>query len=222
MALKEFKQSRMYIRNMQNLTKLGFDFNNNTEQEYYKIQSLLYTEYHINCESMLSIMKKFNIPSSKTMDTLFKLFDIESRNFAEANKIALLTKRKDPHCNYNHVSIWHTSWFGEQFYLRSSYEIELANMLDEQKVKYFVEHLRIKYFDTQQNQYRIAIPDFYLPESNTIIEVKSTYWLDEINMQNKQLCYSSLGYNFKLYLDHKIIDNWNVVGLPGLEPGKKD
>ncbi len=222
MALTEFKQSRLYLRKMQNLEKLGFDFNNDVEKEYLKIQSLLYTEYHINCESMLSIMKKFNIPSSKTMDTLFKLFNIESRNFAEANKIALLTKRKDPHCNYSHVSIWHTSWFGERFYLRSSYEIELAQFLDEQKVKYFVEHLRIKYFDTQENQYRIAIPDFYLPESNTIIEVKATYWLDEINMQNKKASYANLGYKFKLYLDHQIIDDWNMVGLPRLELGKKD
>lgn len=222
MALKEFKQSQMYIRKMQNLIKLGFDFNNDTEKEYLKIQSLLYTEYHINCESMLSIMKKFNIPSSKTMDTLFKLFDIESRNFAEANKMALLTKRREATCNYNHVSKWHTSWFGENFYLRSSYEIALAEQLDTQKVKYFVEHLRIKYFDTQENKYRIAIPDFYLPETNTIIEVKSAYWLDEINMQNKKLCYEDLGYKFKLYLDHKIIDNWSMVELPGLEPGKRD
>ena len=85
-----------------------------------------------------------------------------------------------------------------------------------------MEHLRIKYFDTQENQYRIAIPDFYLPESNTIIEVKATYWLDEINMQNKKASYANLGYKFKLYLDHQIIDDWNMVGLPRLELGKKD
>lgn len=157
------------------------------------------------------------------MSSCFVRCSIESRNFSEANKIALLTKRSNVYgSNYNHVSIWHTSWFGEQFYLRSSYEIELANILDKQKIKYFVEHLRIKYFDVQENKYRIAIPDFYLPESNTIIEVKATYWLDEINMQNKKQSYTNLGYKFKLYLDHQIIDDWNMVGLPGFEPGKKD
>ena len=33
MALTEFKQSRLYLRKMQNLEKLGFDFNNDVERE---------------------------------------------------------------------------------------------------------------------------------------------------------------------------------------------
>ncbi len=41
-------------------------------------------------------------------------------------------------------------------------------------------------------------------------------------MQNKKQSYTNLGYKFKLYLDHQIIDDWNMVGLPGFEPGKKD
>jgi len=205
MALKEFKQSQMYTRKSSNLIKLGFNFENNHEIEYYKIQSMLVTKYNIECESMLTIMKEFNIPSSRTMDILFKLFDIEARNFSEAASNALKLNRSKLPDNYKYTTSYHTSWHGEIFYLRSSHELELAKYLDGKQIKYFVEALRIKYFDTQQNKYRIAIPDFYLPESHTLIEVKSSYWLDKTNMEDKKKSYQELGYKFMLYLDHKFI-----------------
>lgn len=68
--------------------------------------------------------------------------------------------------------------------------------------------MRIKYFDSTQQQFRIAIPDFYLPETNSITEVKATYWLDEQNMRDKQQAYLKLGYTFNLFLDNKMIENW--------------
>ena len=77
MSIDNFLKSKLYKLKSPNLLKLGLNFNSKTpEHEYTKIQSLLYTEYHIKCESMLTIMKQFNIPSSKTMDTLFTLFDV--------------------------------------------------------------------------------------------------------------------------------------------------
>lgn len=41
-----------------------------------------------------------------------------------------------------------------------------------------METLHIKYFDTQRNEYRCAIPDFYIPSKNEIVEIKSLYTLD--------------------------------------------
>lgn len=208
MLIQQFSQSQFYKKKSPNLIKLGFDYNNDVDSEFLKIQSMLYTEYHIKCESMLTIMKKFNIPSSRTMDIIFRLFDIESRSFSEANRVAISSKRSTMPVNTTYKHIFHKSWFGETFCLRSSYEEDYAKSLDLTQTKYFVEHLRIKYFHTTQQRYRIAVPDFYLPKTNTIVEVKSVYWLDESEMRDKKDAYLSLGYNFLLNLEHKILENW--------------
>lgn len=208
MLTQLFIQSQFYQKKSPNLGKLGFNYDNDVNSEFLKIQSMLYTEYHIKCESMLTIMKKFNIPSSKTMDTIFRLFDIEARSLSEANYLAIATNRGTTPINTTYKHIFHKSWFGETFCLRSSYEEDYAKSLDLTQTKYFVEHLRIKYFHTTQQRYRIAVPDFYLPETNTIVEVKSVYWLDEDEMRDKKSAYLSLGYNFLLNLEHKLLENW--------------
>lgn len=66
--------------------------------------------------------------------------------------------------------------------------------------------MRIQYFDTQKNKQRIAIPDFYLPETNTIVEIKSSWTLDIQNMKDKFIAYKKLGYNTKLIYEHKEVD----------------
>jgi hypothetical protein len=208
MLLETFSKSQFYRNKSPNLIKLGFDYSQPIESEFLKIQSLLYTEYHIKCESMLTLMKKFNIPSSRTMDIIFRLFDIEARSFSESTTNALAQNRAQIRSSIVYKNIFHKSWFGETFCLRSSYEEEYAKKLDESQTKYFVEHLRIKYFHTEQKRYRIAVPDFYLPKTNTIVEVKSTYWLDENEMRDKKSAYLSLGYNFILNLEHQLLENW--------------
>ena len=61
----------------------------------------------------------------------------------------------------------------------------------------------LPYFDTQKQKYRTAIPDFYLPETNTIVEIKSGWAYDEINMKDKIVAYKNKNYLFKLILDKK-------------------
>lgn len=203
MSLTTFYKSKLYTRKSNNLINLGFNFDAPDHSlEYFKIQSLLITEYQINCESMLTIMKRFNIPSSRTMDILFREFDIEARSISEANRNALAEGRTDLPSNIStFTNIWHTTWDSKQVFLRSSYELSYASFLDEQKQPYEVECMRIKYFDEQQQKYRVAIPDFYLPDSNTIVEIKATYWLNVDNMKSKKQEYRRLGFNFKLIVD---------------------
>jgi hypothetical protein len=142
------------------------------------------------------------------MDIIFRLFDIEARSFSESQSNAITTNRVVMPNNTKFKHIFHTTWFGETFCLRSSYEEDYARLLDQSQTKYFVEHLRIKYFNSNQQRYRIAIPDFYLPKTNTIVEVKSTYWLDETEMRDKKEAYTSLGYKFILNLEHQLLENW--------------
>jgi hypothetical protein len=104
----------------------------------------------------------------------------------------------------------HTTWDDNEVFLRSSYEFEYAEILDKQKIHYEVESLRIKYFDTLDNCVRIAIPDFYIPSTNTIVEIKSEYTTNSINMRDKFKAYNELGYNAKLILEHKEVDIENI------------
>lgn len=202
-----FIQSQFYKRKSPNLTKLGFSFENDPKNEFLKIQSMLYSEYYINGESMLTLMRKFSIPSSKTMDIIFRIFDVRARSFSESTLNALNLNRAHPRVNAFTV-IYHTSWTGEVVCLRSSYEEDYAKLLDAQRIRYAVEHLRIKYYSKQENRYRIAVPDFYLPDNTTIVEIKSLYWLNAEEMRNKRDAYLALGYKFKLILEHKEVEDW--------------
>lgn len=202
-----FLQSQFYKRKSPNLVKLGFNFENNPNTEFLKIQSMLYSEYYINGESMLTLMRKFIIPSSKTMDIIFRIFDVKARSFSESTINALNLNRAQPRVNTFTV-IYHTAWTGEVVCLRSSYEEDYAKLLDQQCIRYAVEHLRIKYYSKQENRYRIAVPDFYLPDSGTIVEIKSLYWLNPEEMRDKRDAYLALGYKFKLILDHKEVEDW--------------
>ena len=201
----------MLKKQSRNLTKLGYDFSGDSLSEYLKIQNVLMTKYHIEQGSMLTIMKEFGIPSSRTMDTLFREFEITSRTLPEAYMVAIDQNRFDPAKNLpSFVNIWHTTWDAKKVLLRSSLEKQFAQDLDTKQIRYEVESMRIKYFDQEQSLYRIAIPDFYLPDDNRIVEVKSTYWLDVKNMQAKARGYTDLGFNFSLYLDGNIIENWSL------------
>ena len=108
----------------------------------------------------------------------------------------------------------HETWDNRMVYLRSSYELEYAQHLDQLKIQYDVEKIRIPYFDSKLNKYRYSVPDFYLPKSNTIVEVKSEFTYDKENMVNKIQKYIELGYNMILVLDHEEYDIRDVNDLP--------
>lgn len=108
--------------------------------------------------------------------------------------------------NYHYKHGFHITWFGTIVFYRSSYELDYCNQLDNQKIKYDMESMRIKYWDSVQQKERVAIPDFYLPESNTIIEIKSVFTYNKQNMIDRSIQYQNLGYKFKLILEHQEYD----------------
>ena len=146
----------------------------------------------------------FNNP--KHGNTIFSILNVKGRNLSESVRNAFLQGKLGTNVlksQYN--TCWHTTWNNKEFFLRSSYELDYAKELDEQKIDYNVEYLRIKYWDSQKQKYRCAIPDFYIPSENMIVEIKSFWTLDEQNMKDKKKAYLDLGYNFKLICDHKEI-----------------
>ena len=70
--------------------------------------------------------------------------------------------------------------------------------------------MRISYYNTITKSIKVAIPDFYIPSTNTIVEIKSNYTLDVQNMKDKIKAYKEAGYNFKLILENKDTNISNI------------
>lgn len=145
--------------------------------------------------------------SYKLGNTIFSILQCDTRNLSESITNAFMTgKLNVVDAKSFFKKEWHTTWMGKEVYLRSSYEIKYAKYLDKERINYDVECLRIKYYDTQRQCYRCAIPDFYLPDTNTIVEIKSSWTLDEQNMRDKFKAYKELGYNCKCICDDNDIN----------------
>jgi hypothetical protein len=148
---------------------------------------MIYEEFGINTNTLYNYFNKNGIILRSITESLVNAYKEER---LKLNNNITYSKAE-----------WHKTWNNKNVYLRSSYEKDFANNLDNQKIDYEVENLKIEYFDTKSNTYRISIPDFFIPESNTIVEIKSTYTLDKTNMRDKRKSYIENGYNFKLILD---------------------
>jgi len=177
------------------------------ESEFNCIRSTLHRLYWHEKMSTTQIAKMFNYKSSPTniAQKFFKGYlNIPvktvkysvNENFSEGRE-ALPIARSKYKCG------WHTTWYGKQVWLRSSFERDYAMHLDEERVMYLVEALRIEYYDTSKEKTRVAIPDFWLPNTNTIVEVKSSWTLDKQNMDDKARAYKQQGYSVILICDYE-------------------
>ena len=182
-------------------TKIGSE---NIIDEFYRVKDIIKYEYLINRITDEELKLKYNYNSGiSNFHKILKSLDIQTLNNSESLKFAIeLGRTKPGGYNFFHEYI-HISWEGNEYHLRSSYEDIYANELDRHKIKYDYENLVVKYFDSQKNEIRRAIPDFYLIDSNTIVEIKSTFTLDIQNMKDKFKAYKELGYNCKLICDFK-------------------
>lgn len=202
------------IKWYKNLIPFGFDYSKiGTDaffNEYEKAINLLVSEYLNNHLSPKDIYDKYNcskyINHSETILWILKKIGINTRGWSESTKNAIFQGKKVIPSPYGFCSCWHITWNNKEVFLRSSYELDYAKELDIQQIEYEVEFLKIKYFDSQKKEYRCAIPDFYFPDTNTIVEVKSNWTLDIQNMKDKFKAYKEQGYNCKLLYEHKFVD----------------
>lgn len=192
-------------------SKLGTE---EAEAEFYRIRNMLYDMYWTQHLTSSQITKIFNYPDPAHLtNNVFLRLEIPvktiSQSLYDAYKNGTATKH-----NYStkfYKACHHITWNKKDVYLRSSYELDYAKYLDENKIDYDVEKIRIEYYDTQQEKCRIAIPDFYLIEENTIVEIKSSWTIDVINMIDKVKAYKENGYNFKLILNHEETDLYSLL-----------
>lgn len=188
-------------------TNLVFD-------EFNKIKEEINDLYWGKGLSAVEIGELFNLNNRGPYNLLMHL-EIPIRTLSESTTNAIKLGKMNYQSNHSNMFLTenHLTWYNEVVFLRSSYEIDYANYLDNAKIYYEVENLRLEYFDTQQNKTRIAIPDFYLKDLNTIVEIKSDYTLDIQNMLDKVTTYLNLGYKFSLILEHKEVDIFNIDNL---------
>ena len=194
------------------LEKFGFDKSKiGTEEiinEFYRVRDIIEIEYKVNRITEKELKEKYNYKSgSANFHKILHSLNIETLNSSIANKISISLGRLNPGFDHVHFKEYlHNSWEGNIYHLRSSYEEIYANELDRNKIKYDYENLRIKYWDSQKQEYRSAIPDFYLINENMIVEIKSSYTLDKQNMIDKKKAYLEQGYKFKCICDFKEIE----------------
>ena len=183
-------------------TKLG---TLEVENEFNKIKQYIKDLYINDRITENELKEKFNYTSGLcNFHKILKQLNIKTLSSKEAIKLAYLMGRNGNAIIENQYhQQWHTTWNNKEVYLRSSYELDYAKELDKQKINYDVEYFHIKYWDSQKQEYRCAIPDFYIPSTNTIVEIKSSWTLDEQNMKDRMKTYKDLGYNTKLICDHK-------------------
>lgn len=179
----------------------------------------VYTEFFRIQDKILDLYSKCSLPEmcdiigykngDANLSNSLRVFKIPYRTKSVSVKKAILCGRlslstKEDFCRYKQG--WHDTWEGKKIFYRSSYELQYAKQLDEQKIKYDVESLRIEYWDSRTCEYRIAIPDFHLLDTNEIVEIKSSWTYDEQNMRDRFKKFKELGYKCKLILDKKDYD----------------
>lgn len=175
------------------------------ETEFYRVRDILYNLYWEEKLCGQEISDLFGYKNSHNLtQSIFKYLEIPTRNTPDKfMQNCILNGRHVIKEIYNNFkTCWHTTWNNKDVFLRSSYELDYAIELDSLKIDYDVESLRIKYFDSTQHKFRCAIPDFYLVETNTIVEIKSNWTFNKQNLKDKFAEYKKLGYNVKLILEH--------------------
>lgn len=186
--------------------KLGVRTDQSLRQSYRDSFEILKHLYFQENLSVIEIFKKTGV-CHKTLKNVFQDFGENLRSLSEGQRIAVQENRTSPpDASRVYKRGSHTTWEGIQVWYRSSYELDFAKMLDEQKIPYRVEEFRIPYWNSVVERRRIAIPDFYLPETNELVEIKSRWTYSEQEMKDKFKAYRNLGYRPRLILEHKELD----------------
>jgi hypothetical protein len=171
-------------------------------EEYYRVKCELNELYYKKEYSTQMLSEYYGHPDACNFIKIIKKF-IDRRTHSEASKLSIMNKRLEIPSSQKYLNGWHKTWNGKDVYYRSSYELDYCNELDEHKIDYETESQRIKYFDSVRNKWRVAVPDFELKDSHTLVEIKSSYTFDKQNMIDKFKQYMKDGWNVELIYEHK-------------------
>ena len=116
-----------------------------------------------------------------------------SKTLKEKFSLGLIKLGRPKKSKYN-------SLYNGKIYLKSKWELRVARFLDINKIKWHYEPFVVKYLDSEKNQNRGTVPDFYLPDYNLLIEVKGFMEKQKItNTKDKIKGLNEAGYNTLLW-----------------------
>ena len=101
---------------------------------------------------------------------------------------------------YKHTRC-HITWDKKKVFYSHTDELKFAIKLDVLKTRYEVNALQIIYYDYLSNKEKVSIPNFYLPDDNTIIEVRNEKNYNKSEIYDKFTQYIINGYESLLVYD---------------------
>lgn len=106
-----------------------------------------------------------------------------------------------------------SSGYFHSVYCGSSYELAFLAACEIDKVVVERCKLTFKYLNPNDNRIHIYIPDFFLPVSNTIVEIKSEecIYYNSVEVSAKNQCVIDNGYNLLYIADKDIVKYFNKV-----------
>ena len=194
----KFERGMCFRKKYGILNNIHFDFYQPVDEEWNKHREILskmaFEDFMVKDE----IAKIFNLNSASAVNYLYELFNINILYNSNANS------------KFQHAMGFHTSWEGNEYIFRSSYELMLMKYLDSHKIHYRANGKknlnRITYYDPASQKVRKGYPDFYLPDYNCYVETKGTHLFDkenllaryeEIKKENNSLIV--IGFNEKIH-----------------------
>lgn len=162
--------------------------------------------------SKIDLQRDYNL-DTKSIYRFATRNGIKLRTLSESLKLAFKNNKfriLNPTDKQFYKSGFYTGSTGSVFFLRSGYEFVVAEKLDELKINYDYEQIKIPY--TLSGVSHWYITDFYLPEFNIILEPKSNYFFKIKNNQYYQQYLSSINCNYELhYLFDKDINKFKSI-----------
>ena len=166
-----------------------------TEIQLQSLRDKIYNLYHTQGYSSSEIRDYLNIPlPDGHMPAVLKQLGIARRNNSESQIAHILKNGMRPNKSNRYKTGWFIDHQDKQHFYRSSYELNAYEYLTKKCINFDTETLRIKYVDSQKN---III-------GRLIVEIKSDYTLDIINMRDKFNAYRKLGFRPILILNGKV------------------
>jgi len=190
-------------------------------KEYDRVKDALFVDYWDDNMTLLSMGEKYNYPQGSNIEKILTRLGMSYRNRSDAAKLSTLLSRSSPKGNYRHKRGMHAGWDGTQHFFRSSYEEDLMYDMDECMIQYGTETVRIAYWDSVLCTDRIAVVDFHLPEYNVLVEVKSEYTLNHINMHDKFISYRKQGYTPYVLLEKERVLDYNAIAFLSSQESSK-
>ena len=200
-------ECRRYVQNLKACKK--FSFQGTPKEQFYQLLDYLCRLYFDEKQSLIQISEGTGL-NQTSLRRIFQKGKVHLRNLSEGTRNAVeqgrLCLRTDS--VHFHTGI-HVSWQNQECKYRSSWELKYMKYLDSKKIPYLYEFRYFRYYNTAEGKERLACPDFCLPETKEIVELKSTYTIrGQVQMlRDKFQAYRNAGFKPVLLL------NWNKVDI---------